>query len=72
MDPSRTGEVLSELSNMICGSFLVRLGGDGVYDLSPPERDCQEDQLLASHTAVRNLQLDEGPLCIWMDLENLQ
>jgi hypothetical protein len=66
-DISRICEVFGELTNMICGTFLIHLGGDIPYDLSPPKCDSTAVQL-QSHTASRNLQLDDGSLCVWLDL----
>jgi CheY-specific phosphatase CheX len=61
-------EVLCELSNMICGSFLNRLEGKGVYDLSHPVRDL----ILAPPPAdavCQTLQLNEGVLCVRLNME---
>jgi Chemotaxis phosphatase CheX len=67
-DVSQIREVFGELSNMICGTFLMRLDGDSAHDLSHPECDLTPIQLQGS-TASKNLQLDEGSLCIWTNLE---
>lgn len=61
-------EVLCELSNMICGALLGRLGSDGVYDLSHPERDLGLVRQEAN-SACRTLQLDGGALSVWLNLE---
>ncbi len=34
---ARTGEVVCELANMLCGSVLSRVGGDFTFELSHPE-----------------------------------
>ena len=60
-------EVLCELSNMICGSFLNRLEGKGAYDLSHPVRD----PIVAQPPAVaacQALQLNEGVLYVWLSM----
>jgi CheY-specific phosphatase CheX len=61
-------EVLCELSNMICGSFLNRLEGKGAYDLSHPVRDLMLAQPPAV-AACQALQLNEGALCVWLSME---
>jgi CheY-specific phosphatase CheX len=62
-------EVLCELSNMICGSFLSRLESNGVYDLSHPVRDLALVQPSAD-TVCQVLQLNEGALCVWLNTES--
>src|SRR5262249_4978519 len=34
---ARTGDVVCELANMLCGSVLSRIGSDFTFDLSHPE-----------------------------------
>jgi len=63
-------EVFCELSNMICGAFLSRLGGDNVYDLSHPVRDDAVSQA-GEGVVCRWLQLDEGQLRVWVRMEPL-
>ncbi|MGH9586200.1 MAG: chemotaxis protein CheX [Acidobacteriaceae bacterium] len=63
-------EVFCELSNMICGSFLSRLGNESVYDLSHPV--CDDAASPAEEGVVcRWLQLDEGQLRVWLRMEPL-
>jgi hypothetical protein len=58
-------EVFCELSNMICGAFLSRLGDESVYDLSHPARDDAASP--AGEGVVSQwLQLDEGQLRVWL------
>ncbi len=64
---ARAMEVLFELSNMMCGAFLGQMGSDSLFDLSPPQPDPAP---AAESTARQSLQLDEGHICVWMNLEN--
>jgi CheY-specific phosphatase CheX len=68
LNTSQVIEVLCELSNMICGSFLNRLGSKGAYDLSHPVRDLILTQPPAD-AACQVLQLNEGVLCVWLSME---
>lgn len=58
-------EVLCELSNMICGSFLSRYRPADLFDLSHPVLDLQ------GHTSATTLSLalaiEEGSLCLWLE-----
>jgi CheY-specific phosphatase CheX len=62
-------EVLCELSNMICGSFLNRLESKGAYDLSHPVRDLILAQPPAD-AGCQVLRLNEGALCVWLNMES--
>ena len=66
MTDAKAMEVLCELSNMMCGSFLSEMAGESVFDLSHPESDPAPT---AEKTASQSLQLDEGHLYVWMNLE---
>lgn len=61
-------EVLGEFSNMICGAFLARMGGSGVFNLSHPE---VFDGVAPSdpQTASCRFELDDGALEVWTRLE---
>ena len=60
-------EVLCELSNMICGSFLSRYRPADLFDLSHPVRDPQGH---TSSTAIsQTLEIEEGSLHIWLELD---
>jgi hypothetical protein len=58
-------DVFCELSNMICGAFLSRLGDESVYDLSQPVRD-EAAAPAGKGVVCRWLQLDEGQLRVWL------
>lgn len=59
-------EVLCELSNMICGSFLSRYRHADLFDLSHPVRD---PQAYTSTTAIsQTLEIEEGSIHIWLEL----
>jgi hypothetical protein len=67
IDDARTFDTLCEISNMICGGFLGRLGSDRVYDLSHPM--AQPALVLPPEGAMmEGVQLDEGILYVWTDL----
>lgn len=63
-------EVFCELSNMICGAFLSRLGDESSYDLSHPVRDDAASPA-GKDVVWRWLQLDEGQLRVWLSMEPL-
>jgi CheY-specific phosphatase CheX len=67
---AQIGEVACELANMLCGSVLSRLETQTRFELNspelnPPETTCQGDR----RTAHRTLQLEEGTLTLWLELE---
>lgn len=63
-------EVLCELSNMICGAFLSRLGNESVYDLTHPVCDVAVSPA-EDGEVCQWLQLDEGQLRVWLRMEPL-
>lgn len=68
LENAQAMEVLCELSNMVCGAFLSTLGGEGVYDLSHPTGDSLS--ATARPGAIsRFLQLDEGQMQVWLQME---
>lgn len=59
-------EVICELSNMICGSFLSRFRKDAIFDLAHPV--CSRERCGGSSGAtVQTLELDEGLMQIWLE-----
>lgn len=63
-------EVLCELSNMICGSFLSRLRADSIFDLTHPRCEPVGALLLAEiakSSTAQALDLDEGRLFLWLE-----
>ena len=66
---SEAGEVVCELANMLCGSVLSRLGTAARFELSHPQLEPPETGCPKGHTTSRLLGLDEGPLAVWLELE---
>jgi CheY-specific phosphatase CheX len=66
---SQIGEVICELANMLCGSVLSRLEKESRFELSGPELDPPETGCPECFTAWRVLELEEGPLGMWLELE---
>lgn len=60
-------EVLRELSNMICGSFLGRFRGDSIFDLASPICGGMRVAPDLHHGVVQTLELDEGWLHLWLE-----
>ena len=62
-------DVLSELSNMLCGSVLSRLEGESVFELLHPEIGPPGPGWLPDHPAAcRTLALEEdGALEVWLE-----
>ena len=67
MNASRIADVLGELCNMVCGAFLSRVESGSIHDLSHPEPLLEASPHC---TASMWLDLDEGPLQVWMNLES--
>jgi hypothetical protein len=65
-----TGEVVCELANMLCGSFLSRIGALSTFELSHPE--IVEAPKVASEAAdaCACFELPEGPLSLALRFEN--
>ena len=64
---SQIAEFLGELSNMICGSTLSRMAGNGVYKLSHPTSETCFPSYLPNGTR-QTIQLDRGELFIWLSV----
>jgi CheY-specific phosphatase CheX len=63
-------EVICELSNMICGSFLGRFRNGSLFDLSHPACEANAVHPLApasSSVSAQTLELDEGMLHVWLE-----
>ena len=67
-------EVLCELSNMICGSFLSRIRKDAIFDLTHPR--CTADtaqtfERFSENAVVQTLDLDDGRrLYLWLEFNS--
>jgi CheY-specific phosphatase CheX len=62
----KRGEVICEMANMLCGSFLSRFGGESVFDLSHPELGSDP---LEHADAMARFQLPEGEIVVSVRLE---
>jgi hypothetical protein len=70
---SQPGEVLCELANMLCGSFVSSFERDEVFSLARPElvpapQDCSVDSDVVNLTR-RSFQLENGVLTVTVLLE---
>jgi len=66
---SQSGEVLCELANMLCGSFLSRLEKNGRFDLSKPELQPAGTEMPQDCAIRREFHSEEGSLQVWLALE---
>jgi CheY-specific phosphatase CheX len=60
-------EVLCELSNMICGSFLSRFCKDAIFDLTHPVCGPWGTSV---RPVLQGLELDEGELQMWLEFRS--
>jgi len=63
---AKTEEVVCELANMLCGSFLSRIGDGSTFDLTHPER---VETHMESPDACVSFELPEGHLAIALRIE---
>ena len=66
---AQTGEVICELANMLCGSVLSNMEKETSFELAHPELDPPETGSPEGYTASRVFGLEEGPLTVWLELE---
>ena len=64
---TQSGDVICELSNMLCGSVLSRLEKDSLFELSQPKVGPAETP--ADISAICGFALEEGPIELWLALE---
>ena len=60
----QTAQVLCELANMLCGSTLCRLEKNRLFDLASPGLSGGPPD--DPRVATRTLELEEGPLAVWL------
>jgi hypothetical protein len=67
---SQVEEVLCELANMICGSFLSGLRTDAIFDLSHPRCEPVDAsrRSFSEEMIVQTLDLEEGRLLLWVEV----
>jgi CheY-specific phosphatase CheX len=61
------GDVICEMANMLCGSVLSRLEKDSLFELSQPKVGPAE--MPACVSAVCGFSLEEGPMEVWLAIE---
>ena len=59
---SQIGDVVCEVTNMVCGSALSRLGADMAFDLEPPRLVAPDEAACQGGCAVRTFDLGNGTL----------
>ena len=70
LSDSAIGEVVCELSNMLCGSVLSRMEKGAQLKLSHPELDeANNGSQPDGCTVSRLLRLEDGVLAVWLKLE---
>jgi len=67
LSSAEIAEVVGELSNMLCGSIVSRIGGTRNYVLSHPEACPPEDPF--PDVLVSGLETDTGIIHTWVALE---
>ena len=61
----KTGEVLSELANMVCGSTLGMLDRDKLFDLGSPRVSLESHSSLNMPAALRAFDLGNGATIVF-------
>jgi hypothetical protein len=69
LTPEQIGQVLCELTNMLCGSTLCRLAKDTLVDLASPMLSAAPPH--DARVATRTLELEEGPLAVWLRFDEV-
>jgi CheY-specific phosphatase CheX len=70
LSADQVGEVVCELTNMVCGSVLSRVEAGARFELMHPEVDPQNtDWTLYKDAVGSTFGLEEGTVTIWMTLE---
>ncbi len=64
------GDVVCEVTNMVCGFMLSRLGTDLAFNLEPPRLVESGAQEAAAACAVRTFDLGDGTLTAGVRFEN--
>jgi len=70
---ARVGDVICELSNMVCGLVLGRLESSGLFELTRPELGSGESgNPRYAPAASRRLPLEGGVMEVWLEWESPQ
>jgi len=65
------GEVVGELSNMLCGSIVSRIEGKSTFALSHPEAVLSMPALSDKDSAVHTFHTDDGVITTWVVVEGI-
>jgi CheY-specific phosphatase CheX len=68
VDREKSSDCLSEIANMICGGFVHCIEKEAVFELSHPQSEFSLIQP-GSTATVECLQLDNGPVSVWAEME---
>jgi CheY-specific phosphatase CheX len=68
-DAEEVGEVMCELTNMVCGSTLSQLAGDKIFDLSAPRLEPAANIPANAVTASRALNFGDGIVAFALAIE---
>ena len=63
----QVGEVIGEVANMVCGTFLASIDSHQAFDLTTPRPDDQRDPASLNRIA-HTYALDEGELVVWLEI----
>jgi CheY-specific phosphatase CheX len=70
LSEEQIGDVVCELTNMVCGSVLSRVEAGARFELMHPEVDARNSDWRKYKDAVGStFGLEEGTITIWMTLE---
>lgn len=70
---ARVGDVICELSNMVCGLVLGKLQSSGLFELTRPELGSGESGCPPNAPASsRTLALEGGVMEVWLEWESPQ
>jgi CheY-specific phosphatase CheX len=63
----QAGEVIGEVANMVCGTFLASIDSHQAFDLTTPRPDDQREPASLNRVA-HAYALDEGELVVWLEI----
>jgi CheY-specific phosphatase CheX len=69
VSPAEIGEVIGELTNMLCGSVMSRVEGKHSFALSPPRPSSITSPDNSESMAVSKLEIESGVVTIWIAIE---
>jgi CheY-specific phosphatase CheX len=70
LSEKQTVEVVCELTNMVCGTFLAHLDAKQAFTLSPPRHIIADKQVSAKSGRVYGTySIDDGLIYAWLELQ---